>query len=136
MYFLFLFFFSSRRRHTRCALVTGVQTCALPIFRSDGAAVAASECTARGIALTPTSETSPQYGGCGYSWITGAWGGWSSTCSASATRTRSVSCQRSDGAIVADGNCAGGKPATSEVSAQYGGCSYSPSYGEIGRAHV
>src|SRR3546814_7352908 len=34
-YFLFmfwLFFLSSRRRHTRCALVTGVQTCALPIF--------------------------------------------------------------------------------------------------------
>src|SRR3546814_11825005 len=29
------FFFSSRRRHTRCALVTGVQTCALPI--SEGA---------------------------------------------------------------------------------------------------
>src|SRR3546814_2263471 len=27
------FFFSSRRRHTRCALVTGVQTCALPICR-------------------------------------------------------------------------------------------------------
>src|SRR3546814_4875923 len=27
-----LFFFSSIRRHTRCALVTGVQTCALPIF--------------------------------------------------------------------------------------------------------
>src|SRR3546814_5500147 len=42
VYYLFLvvasgtcflvFFFSSRRRHTRCALVTGVQTCALPIF--------------------------------------------------------------------------------------------------------
>src|SRR3546814_7449446 len=28
---LIYFFFSSRRRHTRCALVTGVQTCALPI---------------------------------------------------------------------------------------------------------
>src|SRR3546814_9544819 len=28
-----MFFFSSRRRHTRCALVTGVQTCALPISR-------------------------------------------------------------------------------------------------------
>src|SRR3546814_4979022 len=26
-----IFLFSSRRRHTRCALVTGVQTCALPI---------------------------------------------------------------------------------------------------------
>src|SRR3546814_16837807 len=31
MILVFLFFFSSRRRHTRCALVTGVQTCALPI---------------------------------------------------------------------------------------------------------
>src|SRR3546814_7314404 len=28
----FMFFFSSRRRHTSCALVTGVQTCALPIL--------------------------------------------------------------------------------------------------------
>src|SRR3546814_6796730 len=28
---LCFFFFSSRRRHTRCALVTGVQPCALPI---------------------------------------------------------------------------------------------------------
>src|SRR3546814_9479494 len=31
VYFLFFFFFSIRRRHTRCELVTGVQTCALPI---------------------------------------------------------------------------------------------------------
>src|SRR3546814_19277830 len=31
-----LCFFSSRRRHTRCALVTGVQTCALPISASAG----------------------------------------------------------------------------------------------------
>src|SRR3546814_6971930 len=30
---IFWFFFASRRRHTRCALVTGVQTCALPIFK-------------------------------------------------------------------------------------------------------
>src|SRR3546814_5773219 len=35
-----LFFFSSRRRHTRCALVTGVQTCALPICGVLGIAVA------------------------------------------------------------------------------------------------
>src|SRR3546814_1216445 len=33
---LFCFFFSSRRRHTRCALVTGVQTCALPIYLLQG----------------------------------------------------------------------------------------------------
>src|SRR3546814_2108978 len=31
-----MFFFSSRRRHTRCALVTGVQTCALPISIRSG----------------------------------------------------------------------------------------------------
>src|SRR3546814_10827958 len=33
--FIYFFFFSSRRLHTRCALVTGVQTCALPIFLDD-----------------------------------------------------------------------------------------------------
>src|SRR3546814_9154423 len=32
VFFLCYFFFSSRRLHTRCALVTGVQTCALPIW--------------------------------------------------------------------------------------------------------
>src|SRR3546814_5079186 len=31
---VYRFFFSSRRRHTRCALVTGVQTCALPITKT------------------------------------------------------------------------------------------------------
>src|SRR3546814_2404388 len=30
---VYVFFFSSRRGHTRCALVTGVQTCALPISK-------------------------------------------------------------------------------------------------------
>src|SRR3546814_3031429 len=44
---MFLFFFSSRRRHTRCALVTGVQTCALPIcgmlFLEDGEFIKADE---------------------------------------------------------------------------------------------
>src|SRR3546814_8834460 len=37
---VFCFFFSSRRRHTRCALVTGVQTCALPISGYDTRAMA------------------------------------------------------------------------------------------------
>src|SRR3546814_3321575 len=32
LYLSFFFFFSSRIRHTRCAVVTGVQTCALPIW--------------------------------------------------------------------------------------------------------
>src|SRR3546814_3278728 len=33
VFLIVYFFFSSRRRHTRCALVTGVQTCALPICK-------------------------------------------------------------------------------------------------------
>src|SRR3546814_14100219 len=32
---LIYFFFSIKRRHTMCALVTGVQTCSLPIFLLD-----------------------------------------------------------------------------------------------------
>src|SRR3546814_857488 len=42
--FFFVFFFSSRRRHTRCALVTGVQTCALPISHGCAAFPAGAGC--------------------------------------------------------------------------------------------
>src|SRR3546814_20172241 len=59
MYGDFYFFFSSRRRHTRCALVTGVQTCALPISYIAGEQSTPSELI---------------------DWIytvhTGLWGGW------------------------------------------------------------
>src|SRR3546814_2934478 len=46
----YLFFFSSRRRHTRCALVTGVQTCALPIYAFENRSKAARS----GLALDRT----------------------------------------------------------------------------------
>src|SRR3546814_20878536 len=39
--FSFCLFFASRRRHTRCALVTGVQTCALPISVHAGGSLVA-----------------------------------------------------------------------------------------------
>src|SRR3546814_3982428 len=42
-----LFLFSSRRRHTRCALVTGVQTCALPISLSVNDFPASTESASR-----------------------------------------------------------------------------------------
>src|SRR3546814_6561197 len=48
------FFFSSRRRHTRCALVTGVQTCALPIYLSTVANVAIGAATAFTVFKTGT----------------------------------------------------------------------------------
>src|SRR3546814_6404607 len=44
----FCFFFSSRRRHTRCALVTGVQTCALPTSTLAIAGFAAAPAAAEG----------------------------------------------------------------------------------------
>src|SRR3546814_8039502 len=48
------FFFSSRRRHTRCALVTGVQTCALPIC---AAGLAVTGLKAEGVACCrPVAE--------------------------------------------------------------------------------
>src|SRR3546814_9354079 len=92
--------------------------------RSDGAIVAASECTSRGVALSQT-ETGPVYSGCGYDWVIGGWSGWSSTCSASAARTRSVYCRRSDGTTVSDASCPTAKPSSTDVAAQYGGCLYS-----------
>src|SRR3546814_15662046 len=49
------FFFSSRRRHTRCALVTGVQTCALPI---SGEAAQAAPAT-RSFSFAPARTAAP-----------------------------------------------------------------------------
>src|SRR3546814_20370794 len=51
-----LFFFSSRRRHTRCALVTGVQTCALPIFLRGVAGPPPGGDAAGGVARHPPSH--------------------------------------------------------------------------------
>src|SRR3546814_14808818 len=49
---MFVFFFSSRRRHTRCALVTGVQTCALPICPGRG--------THYGVTISKYGEEGPE----------------------------------------------------------------------------
>src|SRR3546814_10424679 len=48
-----IFFFSSRSRHTRCALVTGVQTCALPISRGHGFARIDPEIAIHMLAVRP-----------------------------------------------------------------------------------
>src|SRR3546814_4062261 len=72
-----MFFFLSRRRHTRCALVTGVQTCALPICennlhqgKSVGVRASATD-HSRGIARSATTtRTHPDNseGGLGGRW--------------------------------------------------------------------
>src|SRR3546814_16076502 len=64
---IIFFFFSSRRRHTSCALVTGVQTCALPIciecrighVIADGAAPVFGRRIVRQFQPVPTSNTAP-----------------------------------------------------------------------------
>src|SRR3546814_16089302 len=53
------FFFSSRRRHTRCALVTGVQTCALPISWIAGHAAARAQGSEHSFAITLQGEDQP-----------------------------------------------------------------------------
>src|SRR3546814_17195311 len=68
-----MFFFSSRRLHTRCALVTGVQTCALPILGRRGNIIEArllTECNGSRVAsmlaanakFDPWTSRSPAFG--------------------------------------------------------------------------
>ena len=93
-----------------------------------GSRVSNSECTSRGVSLSPTSETSARYGSCSYSRVNpGNWSTWSSSCSASASSSRSYQCRRSDGTIVSGSECTSRGIGLSEsrTGAQYGGCSYS-----------
>src|SRR3546814_4453125 len=57
---MLLFFFSSRRLHTSCALVTGVQTCALPI---SGLTVAARDLASILREAMDQVAVRPPYGG-------------------------------------------------------------------------
>src|SRR3546814_8658414 len=55
---LCFFVFTSRRRHTRCALVTGVQTCALPIFQCGCQDTSISlECSCSASTINPEVST-------------------------------------------------------------------------------
>src|SRR3546814_7063101 len=55
-----LFFFSSKRRHTRCALVTGVQTCALPISQQDTGLIQAISQAPASVSFTAMAERQRQ----------------------------------------------------------------------------
>jgi hypothetical protein len=108
------------------------RTRSVPCVRSNngGQTVADTECTNRGQTKPATSETGAQYGSCSYSFATGAWGSYNSSCSNNATRTRSVTCMRNNngGTAVADSECTSqgvARPASSETTGQYGGCGYS-----------
>lgn len=62
------------------------------------------------------------YAGCTYAWKVNNWGGWSSTCSSAATRSRTVTCQRSDLETVSDTSCQDAKPDATETKPNYTYC--------------
>src|SRR3546814_15051016 len=65
------FFFSSRRRHTRCALVTGVQTCALPILDGTPLRLIQSQQTTRTEQITNELQASGKLFDSKLNWIVG-----------------------------------------------------------------
>lgn len=77
-------------------------------------------------------RSNPTYDACQfytYNWYAGDFGGWNSSCSHSAVRTRPVYCRRNqDGAAVGNEYCAGGAPTSAEYRADYSGCGYTANY--------
>lgn len=68
---------------------------------------------------TPTPTPTPALT---YSWQTGEWGSWSVACGKDATRTRTISCQRSDITPSIEANCTGSRPSDSEKADNFTGC--------------
>src|SRR3546814_6471517 len=103
---MYFFFFKQKTAYEMRISDWSSDVCSSDLRRSNGDIVPTSECSSRGVAITPTNETSARYGSCSYSRVNPAsWSAWSSTCSPNATRTRTYDCRRSDGTIVPDGEC-------------------------------
>jgi hypothetical protein len=54
-------------------------------------------------------------------WVEGGWSAWNSTCSETATRTKTVEC-KANGETVPDEQCTAAKPQSSETTGLYTGC--------------
>lgn len=104
-----------------CGTVTGTRTVAC--MRSDGQSADDAACGSAG-AKPATQVGSIDYSTCTFGWSTGIWSAYGSTCSDTASRSRTVSCQRSDGTLAADAKCTETRPDVSESTAIYTGCAY------------
>src|SRR3546814_2849477 len=72
---VYIFFLSSRRRHTRCALVTGVQTCALPILSATETTDPFGDITGLALGIDRAAAViDPHYAACAQSIIGAALG--------------------------------------------------------------
>ena len=108
------------------------QTRSVSCLRSDGQDQTDDQCSAVG-AKPATEQTVGDYSTCTFSWNVGTYSGGGTTCGTS-VRTRSVSCQRSDGTSVGDASCPAPKPGTSETTTQTSGCTYGWVPGSYGAA--
>ena len=101
-----------------------VQNRIITCLRSDGQTVSDGLCPAN--TKPAASKAATDYSTCTYGWTSTAWGAWSTSCG-SATQTRTVTCESSDGRTVADSFCsaAGVKPIASQSAYQTSGCGYS-----------
>ena len=105
---------------------TAVRMRAVSCTSSAGAVGQDASCTG---SRPASSQTSTIVTGCpvethSYSWRPEEWSAWSSVCSASSVRARTVTCVRDDGRLSGDASCeAGTRPASSEVKEDYSGCS-------------
>jgi hypothetical protein len=114
----YAFQYSAWNTPSGCGSVT--QTRSATCQRSDGTTVSNAYCG------TPvTSQATTSTSSCTYSWQASGYS--IPAACGSTTASRSVWCQRSDGATVADSSCAsaGAKPATSTGTTDYSACSYS-----------
>ncbi len=95
---------------------------AVTCMRSDGTvAPNDSDCSGQ---KPDEEETEENYSGCTFDWSVSEWSN-VAACGANATRTRTVTCRRSDGSSADESNCSAQKPVNSETVEDYSSCSYS-----------
>ena len=106
------------------------QTRSVVCTRSDGEVLPDASCTAN---KPGTEKVEDNFSGCSYTWAAGEYGEPTTTCG-TATVSRAVSCQRSDGERVPDDQCgsAGAKPEASYQVEMATSCTYKWESGEWG----
>jgi hypothetical protein len=109
---------------------TSVRTRDVSCVRSDGSQAPSASCPQPAPAA---SENTTDYSGCSYAWTTSAWTGPTTRCGTS-TETRTVACQRSDGAATTDDRCAtaGPRPDASQDVQVTEGCTAAWTTGDYG----
>ncbi|MEQ9499241.1 MAG: LruC domain-containing protein [Deltaproteobacteria bacterium] len=91
---------------------TGTQTRNVYCERDDGLVMPDYDCA--GEPQPAASQACTNVSSCTYSWSTGAWSACSATGCQTGSQMRAVSCVRSDGTVVADANCGGTPPASTQ----------------------